>query len=711
MKSLRAIVVSLIGLAATCFLFRLQIFSGLEYSPGNMLDGRLIVGLTEHWRLVFENGQTWNALPTFWPVKGTLGYSDTFFIHGVIYTLLCKCGLDQWQSFACTFILLALTGYALMYWLLRSCIKAPWLLAAAMSALFINLAPIQTVLFNSHLQLLSVFLCPGLIALGWMAAKGGTWAPAWAAACAVVLAALFFSTYYISWFLTFGICICVAIVLIHRVSTDISRARQTGLPSTLRGKVRAATERVRSAIRPYRYIIIAAVATFALAIIPFLIVYIPVLRVNGGHSFEEMFKTLPQPIDLINLGCGNYAWGWLPQSLLLDTREYPWELHYGIAPVTLLFFLASSFFFARMWLRGKPLETSEKAALVAATAIVICWVLLIKVGSFSGWYFVARLVPGADAIRSVFRINAVIAMFVLIVNAAALKRLYASGGTVVRPLAVLLFAAMFAEQISPPMEENRIRRSEETALMASIQPPPPEAKVFYIKGNLWRNEVVEQNTAFFVAQKYGIETINGYSGQFPPNWHLIDCQSPAYAEYVKHWAVDHFVSDTIYELNTETGTWTKADFALKAAPYTLGTNIVQSDIFERYSVYGWSVPESSWGGVWTVGKSALLSLDVKEYAGKDLALSICFQGFVPRKHPQHIRITANGEEVGTWILKAPQRVKTGIFTIPARLTASGKLDLKIEVPDAISPKDCGIGNDMREVGFGLKFLKLTEAAK
>src|SRR5690242_11418029 len=63
--------------------FRQQIASGFDLISGDIGDARLIVYLNEHWFRVFSGLADFRSPPQFYPLEGTLGYSDAFFLYQI----------------------------------------------------------------------------------------------------------------------------------------------------------------------------------------------------------------------------------------------------------------------------------------------------------------------------------------------------------------------------------------------------------------------------------------------------------------------------------------------------------------------------------------------------------------------------------------------------------------------------------------------------
>ena len=86
-----------------------------------------------------------------------------------------------------------------------------------------------------------------------------------------------------------------------------------------------------------RLIILAIIG--AVAVLPFLWIYLPKVRETGGHAFWSALTFMLTPGDLLNIGEQNLAWGWLfaHWKAFLDLNpENNHELLVGFPPVFLI---------------------------------------------------------------------------------------------------------------------------------------------------------------------------------------------------------------------------------------------------------------------------------------------------------------------------------------------------------------------------------------
>jgi hypothetical protein len=135
-------------------------------------------------------------------------------------------------------------------------------------------------------------------------------------------------------------------------------------------------------------------------------------------------------------------------------------------------------------------------------------------GGHSLWWVVYQIMPGAKAVRNITRIGLVLLIPAAVGLAYALDRLISAR---MLWLALLLGIACVGEQIQ---HDRSFSRNEiQKRIHAIAQSVPSDAKVFFFT-TLWyhggQNE--DQIEAVWAADEIGKPTINGYSGNIPPNY-------------------------------------------------------------------------------------------------------------------------------------------------------------------------------------------------
>lgn len=141
----------------------------------------------------------------------------------------------------------------------------------------------------------------------------------------------------------------------------------------------------------------------------------------------------------------------------------------------------------------------------------------------------------------------------------------------------------------------------------------------------------------------------------------------------------------------------------KAETYSLGKAICfdeNSNYPEAWVLTGFSKAED--GFAWTSGNDVRLTLQI-EKCSKDLILLVetlnTFNG------KQHVETSVNGETLESFTVDGKSEFKV---RIPARYTKDGVLAIDFHLPDAISPHDLEISDDMRMLALAVKSINLIE---
>src|SRR5262245_37299307 len=151
------------GALATWQVYHFQFGSGLDLFPGPRGDTRLTAYLLEHWYQAMSGHADLVSPAMFYPVKGTLGFTDLFLIYVPGYSMLRFLGYDIFMSLALMVIFFCYLNFVACFVLLRNVLRIG-VLASCAGALFFA--------FNNpklaqpdHLQFQPVFLLPTVIGL------------------------------------------------------------------------------------------------------------------------------------------------------------------------------------------------------------------------------------------------------------------------------------------------------------------------------------------------------------------------------------------------------------------------------------------------------------------------------------------------------------------------------------------------------------------
>ncbi|WP_225883218.1 hypothetical protein [Sphingomonas aliaeris] len=280
---------------------------------------------------------------------------------------------------------------------------------------------------------------------------------------------------------------------------------------------------------------------FAILIIPFLSVYLPKARETGGQSYGHVLGYLVTPvIDMVNVGPGNYVWGWIfrglqarlggifPSDPMLPGRVLGGE---HISGIPLAFF---ALVVTAIWrlLAGKSGDKDRSISVelrAFALAVLIAWILTLQFWKASPWGLVYALVPGAKGMRVVSRYQLWLVLPFLLIVVAAWRRQAARLARSSPWLALLIGLFLIAENLNAqsPAELSRVIQLR---AFASVPRPPTDCESFYVVAarrteplyiDAERNALYPHNVdAMLLAELWRVPTINGFSTFNPPDWNF-----------------------------------------------------------------------------------------------------------------------------------------------------------------------------------------------
>jgi hypothetical protein len=570
--------------------FRGWLFTGFDRAFGDEEDGYLALAIIEHWRHVFAGTVHWTDPIIFFPARGTLGYTDAFFLLGAADAALRSLGLDAFTAFMTVMAAISAIGF---FGFRRLAIRhfAVTPAFAAMGAFlfaFSNLDAVKLI----HVQVYCAMLLPVLCDLALSAWKGVRGGPILAAAAGVLYGLMFLTGFQASWFFAFYL-LLMALLLpaVFGWQAAVALLREMYARST---------------------ILLAAAAGFAVGIVPFLLLYVPVFLAGHSRGFAEVAGNMPLWRDLLNVTPENAVWGALFERLGIAGRpDRPvWEVELAFTPVVLAAFAAGLVLTAarvarasssgaaplplpacgeRVGVRGPPpapepsklasepttlrLATrpphpdrsrdptsprtrgevqSDRLLLIMGLAVIAVWLLQMDYFGVRPWQAVWAAVPGAKAIRYTFRSQLVANLFVSLIIAQTL------GGLARRRIVVvMLCAVLIAEQVNLVWPAT-MSRNAALAWIDAAPAPPAGCRAFYVVPGARppeRSGPQHQDDAMLFAQLRGIPTLNGYSSWFPDGWALDEPASPGYAAAVRAWVERNHIEGEVCGLEPRTGRW------------------------------------------------------------------------------------------------------------------------------------------------------------
>jgi hypothetical protein len=376
------------GCAGLLVFHRATLLSGFDIVQADVGDSRLVVFLLEHWHRVLAWDAEWTSPSIFYPVKGVLGYTDMLFGSGVLYTLFRSIGMDLFQSANATMVLLSLLAYVCAYWLLRRVLKTS-LFGSLVGAFFFAFAYPKFAQLG-HLQLRFDFFQP--LALGVIAPallETRAMRPRELATRTSIfggLVCLAASTaFYNAWFFVFFL----------------------GLSAVVAVSSSAVRNLIVMRLREARRVWWIPLVLCAVLLAPFLIIYLPALKLATERTWEHTIEYLPHLSSYFWLGPEHFVWGSLPFNSS-NGIAYPVENHLGFGvAITSIVFVGWAWSIRHLVrsIRGSNQPSGPWADWLSAILVgsLIVTALTVRWGSFSPWWSVYEFVPGASVMVGVGR--------------------------------------------------------------------------------------------------------------------------------------------------------------------------------------------------------------------------------------------------------------------------------------------------------------------
>jgi hypothetical protein len=534
--------------------FREQWSSGFDRIMGDPGAARFIIYINENWYQSLLGHASWRTPAFYFPIKNTLGLSDTFLLWQLVYAPARALGADPFLAYQIVLIVLSAIGFATFYLLVRTLWRPPialGLLGAAVfafsNALYANV---------NHPQLFGVLLLPSVCLLGvvaWRAAlRGDRRGMLWGAAFGALAVLVLYSTYYVGFFSVLAVLIAAVLVLIvtpRATLSSLSTAVRRGWP------------------------VLAGVALGAvLPGILFAVTFLPALHSAGGYKLQSADYFAPQLPDLLNVGFGNLLWGTaLVRSTVHGTAALT-ERDYAVTPILLLVTLVAAVVATvrehRVVARG---ERRYSSAVLAATGVLLVLLPMATGASVRTQHSLWRAVywiPGASGIRAVDRISVVACGVFALALVDAGAHLYPwlrgslSGSVLVTGFA-LVALVLCLEQVNVS-DTSQMSRPHQLALLDAAGAPPSDCKSFFVETATASpsHPARVQTIAMLLSAQYDIPTLNGTSGSFPKGWHLFYPMhpdagpwGPGYLDGVNSWISARHLAGPVCALDLDASRW------------------------------------------------------------------------------------------------------------------------------------------------------------
>ncbi len=545
-----------VGLLGT-WLFHLTQFSNFDLFPGDRGDARFVAYCVEHWYQALRGEATLLSPAIFYPVKGTLGYSDILLAHAFPYSMLRVNGLGIFPALEVTIIVFNFLNYLVCFFLLYKTLRLRLIAACAGAYFFAFNSPKLAQL--GHLQLQCLFFLPLIAIFIIVFMQQAATINQKKAGLLLSLAALCFNlqlmtTFYLGWYL--------ALWALFFFLSVLAFSRTRALLFSLLIKFRPA--------------IIASGVVFLLGFIPFLLIYLPVVETTGWRPYEEINSMTPTGWAFLAMGDGNYIWGGL--SAFIRERHLPdtWgELQLGIGLAASLAWLAVTAFSITLIKKYAGRQTASHDADLDVSEpeqtynfLLVCAILatnaFLLVGlkywsDASPWYYVYQYFPGGQSLRAVARYMIFLALPMAIAFACVLhyvmQKIAAHKNKQRRTALTVLIIALIAFGAFEQAGDYRSfsMRGERYYLEQIAAKLPNDCSAFYVAAGTraFHNSHEYQIDASLVSVIRHVPTLNGYSGKFPPAWSLFDVKALDYEGNVKQWIQLHNVRGKVCRLELD----------------------------------------------------------------------------------------------------------------------------------------------------------------
>lgn len=463
---------------------------GLEYFPGDMADGRFNLYLLEH-AYHFFTGQTkdfWGA-PFMYPEPNVISYSDNLLGSAPIYAVFRVFGLSEFTAYQLWYIVVSALNYTAAYGFLRYIFKNRY---AAVLGAFVFAFSLALQSQFAHAQVFPRFAIP--LAL-WVAVKfGERFQPKY------FLLTLVLVVYqvYCGIYLGFLLMIPTAVILVLL---------------TWRGWDKIAVKSKRmvwwSGMAIYTAIGLAV-------LMPLMLPYARRSAEVGPTPYHQVVESLPTVSSYFFAKNGSLLWGFLENVDKANPVWWDFQLFAGgIATLCLVSCILGVLW---RWIRARfdVSRLSVPAVLVLGGGIT--FLLFLRFGADFSAYILLYKIPGFGAMRSLTRVINVELIFFAIATAWVFAKAMPKGKWGVVGFVVALAFLVADNYLRTDFHyhtkaEVALERTEALdSIFASI---PVGSVVSYEPRDLEMSPIYYQIDAMLLAQRYGLNALNGYSATSP----------------------------------------------------------------------------------------------------------------------------------------------------------------------------------------------------
>lgn len=511
--------------------FRNVIFS--DRLIGNNIDGKLLTLFVEHWYQVFQGNAVWTELPSFYPAEGVLSYSDIMLGFAIPYSFFRILGVNKYLAFKVVVILTHMVGAFAMYYLCRRCMRLHSLASFLAVIVFFYSNGFYFVIGNAQMVAMSAVPVLCIMLLRYYQFINEKKRHFYGITASLFLVLLFYTAFYVAYYFVVLVMLAAAVFVVCSLFA-------------------AKDEEIK---RIYRVFIgrwrdyVCYIVIVVISMLPMIRLYLPTLNDIGGRDWAEIVLYSPDIRGAFGFEINN----------IMQLDENLCNLKYGMPVVEGICLIVCAICAFIIMRKHNGSKVSRLVLVTLFVTAVVSFFLPIVIEGYSLWYIIWKLLPGASALRAMDRWIAFAQYPIAILFAVSLDVIIKRKKVVGIIVAVVSSVITFVSNCSDIGVSSTWTQTEELAFEDSVASPPKECEVFYIVDTsdraTWGEEI--QMDAWMIAQNYDIKTINGYSGQTPPDWHL-DVLAEDYEERVADWLnMNNIDTSHLYVYRLQENCWEK----------------------------------------------------------------------------------------------------------------------------------------------------------
>jgi hypothetical protein len=525
---------------------------------GDLGDGRFNNCLCEYWYSFFSGSTAFNDLHSFYPCTDSLAWSDILLGFGLPYSLFRLFGADMFLAYKITCVLILALGLYAMFWLMRGVLGfgagASFLGAVIVycSSTVASLVIHTQLLFISWIPVTTIFIVRYLR----NCAPGGATARRRIYGCLAVMSfgLEFLTAFYVAYF---HFLILLVMALWWAVLSLVCRRGFWG--------------RLWAYLRRFWYELFIYIACALVWLIPTLNLYLPVIRKFGARSSDSVLSLSPNIFELM---LTRQKSGIFYNTVMAVYNRFApsfsgikyGESYYGLAAVSLLLLAAASVYFLVCLIAGlcrrRSLPWVPLLGIVSVLAFWSMYLTIVSNGHTSFWLHLMRFIPAAGSIRAISRLIAFLSLPAAVSVACMFEDMAKRLGGKKRLSALpRILAVIFAALVvfgAQPDYYTTWTASSQRAMLAAVPQPPAECRTMFIYSvkDSDAKLFAAQLDSWLIALDKHIDTINGYSGEVPSGWNIMDLTSPDYLDNVAAWVkLNGIDTRSLYMYNVQKHEW------------------------------------------------------------------------------------------------------------------------------------------------------------